>query len=157
MPEYWKKSSRFLKNYTEWNCSLAYLVFQFFKFYALILFDLVDFFCWSQSKISASTAFLLELFLFLLLLAKVIYYWILPTGWVQLDVLIWSVFGQFHMWVFLYFKLKQKKVFCYQNCSDLLWENVFANSKPSSSNFKIFSQSLCRIIYLNSDRSEHCW
>ncbi len=55
------------------NFSWAYLVIQFFQFYALILFGLVDFFCRLQSKISASAAFLLEFFLFLLLLAKVIY------------------------------------------------------------------------------------
>ena len=37
-------------------------------------------------------------------------------------------------------------VFCYQNCSDLLLENLFENSWPSASNFKFFSRSLEQFI-----------
>ena len=37
-------------------------------------------------------------------------------------------------------------VFCYQNCSDLLWEFFFANSQTSASNFKSFSWSLEQFI-----------
>ena len=35
---------------------------------------------------------------------------------------------------------------CYQNCSDLLLENIFENSRPSASNFKFFSRSLEQFI-----------
>ena len=45
-------------------------------------------------------------------------------------------------------------VFCYQNCSDLLWEKknvlviekIFWNSWPSASNFKFFSRSLAQFF-----------
>ena len=36
-------------------------------------------------------------------------------------------------------------VFCHQNCSHLLWENI-SNSRPSASNFKSFSRSIKQFI-----------
>ena len=61
--------------------------------------------------------------------------------------------------------LKRKKrrcvvlVFCYQNCSDLLWEKIVLviekkiwNSRLKAENCKIFE--ITRTIYSNSERSE---
>ena len=52
-----------------------------------------------------------------------------------------------------------KIVFCYQNCSDLLWEKIvlvieknFWNSRLKGENFQIFE--ITRTIYSNSERSE---
>jgi hypothetical protein len=49
-------------------------------------------------------------------------------------------------------------VFCFQNCSDLLWEKsdreIFLEFKVEGQDVAIFSRSLSRTIYFNSERSE---
>ena len=58
----------------------------------------------------------------------------------------------------------QEMVFCYQNCSDLCTVRkncssdlkIFANSRPSASNCKRFSQSLEQ-LFLTVHRSEQFW
>ena len=54
-----------------------------------------------------------------------------------------SLWSRIQIFVFI------RLVFCCHNCSDLLWEIFFANfanSRPSASNFKSFSQSLAQFF-----------
>ena len=74
----------------------------------------------------------------------------------------WSQVISCWWWITKHILLRAAKplmVFCYQNCSDLLWEKIvllikknFWNSRLKAENLQIFE--ITRTIYSNSDRSE---
>ena len=69
-----------------------------------------------------------------------------------LHMRLWNHFYLMVVVSLLFCQKNLKMVFCYQNCSDLLWEKIVLVIKKNFWNCKIFE--ITRTIYSNSESSE---